>query len=427
MIDRDPTPPAERKQIDGRWVVAAMLLGYFALVGVMAHFVGYKKAWTHVGVPGLQPVFADLRVITAAADSDRDGYNALVESPRDHWKRPMDYPRVWLLPLQAFNLGQEATAALGFALAAAFFACVFWFMGRVSVGQGVLWGLLLCAPSTMMAVERGNNDLVIFVLLALAVIFLRRKEASAWVAYGLVGLCAVLKLYPICAFMLAWRETPRRTLTIFAVAALLFGGYLYGIRADLHTLRTTVPRARGVAYGARVYFDFIARHEEPMGTSSPMPVVAALAAISLAVLARLRIPGPAPLSRTEADGLMVGGALYVSTFVVNSNFNYRLIMLLLAVPALWRLSRSEALFYRRLGGTLLGSMVVGWFLSQLPIGEAFFTKEAANWIVFVGMTFLLGQFLPLPSALGEARGVSVWRREGGQNPVELAENFGTGG
>ncbi len=409
MIDGPPLP---RSRLDGRWIVAAMLLGYFVLLAARIPTRGYAGAWEPLGVPALSPSFADLRVITAGGDSYRAGYNPLVNNPADFWKRPMDYPRVWLLPMMAFGIHQADTVPLGVALAVAFVACTLVFMGRITPGQGVWWGFLLCAPSTMLAVERGNNDLVIFVLLVCALLLLRRGRAIAsWVAFLAVGACAVLKLYPVFAFMLAWRETPRRALLILAVAAVAFGVYLHGTRDDLRALRTAVPRAWGVAYGSRVYFDWLAASDEPSGTALwELPVLAVVAGIGIAGFGRVRVPGPAPLARAEADGLMVGGALYLGTFILNSNFNYRLVVLLFTVPALLQLRGSREIFYRRLGTTLLVALAVGWWFSAVLLVEAFLIKELANWLVFVGMAFLLFQFVPLPTGSGVAGGLPVWRR-----------------
>lgn len=400
MTDDSQTHPASPQKMDGRWLVVAILLGYGVLLSVLIHFFGYHQGWLCVGVPSLQPVFADLHVVTAGVDSLRAGFDPLQINPADAWFRPMNYPRAWLALMLAFDIHQGQTFVLGLVLAVAFLGSVLLFMGRVDGWQGAYWGLLLCTPAITLAVERGNTDLVVFVLLALTLLALRRDIVRPWAAYLVVFACAILKLYPIGAFMLAWREKPRRALTILTLAGLAFAVYLYATRQDLQFIRKSTPHPYGVSYGCQVLFDWLAGGKKLTGILAAMPVLTTLAAVSTAAWARTRLPRPTPLPRADADGLMVGGAMYAVTFILNINFNYRLVVLLFTVPALLRLHRSEPVFYQRLGSLLLASIGVGWLLSQMPLREAFLIKEAANWIVFAGTVFLLFQFLPWPARRG---------------------------
>ena len=393
-MDGPTAPHREPGRLDGRWLIVVALAGYFALLAAFIHSSDYVAAWNRFGVPGVEPFFSDLRGITTAGDSYRAGYDPLVSNPQDPWHRPMNYPRVWLLPLMALGIHQDHTNALGFGLAIFFYVSVFSFIGRIGLRHGVWWAALLCAPPTMLAVERGNNDLFILGLLALAVTALRQETIRPWIAYLAVGLCAVLKLYPIAAFMLAWRETPRRAVAILAVAGLAFTVYLGMTRGDLHTINAVVPHSVWMSYGSGVYFHWLSPPGEPDGLPWYCPTLAVVMTFALACCLCARFPGPVPLRRAEADGLMIGGALYAATFVLNTNYNYRLIVLLLTVPALLQLLESGTAFYRWLARTLLVSLVVGWWLSPRLEMTPFFIKEGMNWIVFAGMFFLILQFLP---------------------------------
>ena len=332
MIDGAQFPRVALQKLDGRWLTVAILLGYGALLAVLIHFLGYQRGWLCLGVPGLQPVFADLHGVTAGADSLRAGFDPLQINPADYWFRPMNYPRAWLALMLAFDIHQDQTWIVGTVLAAAFLGSVLLFMGRVDRWQGAYWGLLLCTPAVTLAVERGNTDLVIFVLLTLTLLALRRDIVRPWAAYLVVFACAILKLYPVGAFILAWREKPRHTLTILTLAGLAFAVYLYATRQDLQFIRQSTPHPYGVSYGCQVYFDWLAGGKKLEGVLAAMPMLTTLAAVGMAALARTFVSRPTPLPRLEADGLMIGGAMYAVTFILNVNFNYRLVILLFAIP-----------------------------------------------------------------------------------------------
>ena len=399
-MDISPTIRPIRPSWDGRWVIAALLLAYFVLLAATMQTTGYYHAWRMLGVPGLKPLFADLRDITSSADSARLGYDPLVKNPENPYQVPLDYPRLWLAGAVFLGIHQTDTVWLGFALAGAFYACLFFFVGRISAWEGAYWGVLLCAPPVMLAVERGNNDLVIFMLLAAGLLALRRSGARPWPAYAMIGLGGLLKLFPIVAFMLAWREKPRRALAILAAAAAVFALYLYATRADLRAINAAVPRALASSYGSRIYFYGVADHYPEDVPSLVWTVLAVLAMGVVAGLARLRLPKPATLRPAETDAMLVGGSIFAATFIVGSNYNYRLVMLLFALPGLLRLAGGGVGPHRLLARAMLLAIATGWLCATCETpSPLFFVKEAANWTVFGGTLFLLAQHVPLPSSL----------------------------
>jgi hypothetical protein len=91
----------------------------------------------------------------------------LRKNPTDPLHRRMNYPAVWLLIVEAFRMNEEENFSLFcFGMIFAFFACASRRLYRFPYrfpSPIFLLGLLL--SSTMLAIERGNNNLLIFVLL----------------------------------------------------------------------------------------------------------------------------------------------------------------------------------------------------------------------------------------------------------------------
>ena len=381
--------------LDGRWVALGCIAVYFTALFVIRHFLlDRQEAWKILGVPGMNPSFLDARGIIAAATSAREGFDPILNNPYDPLLRPANYPHLWYWPLLVFNIHNNSATKLGVGLALMFYACVMLFLGKVRLREGFIWGFFLCAPPTMLAVERGNNDLVIFILLSIALIARRFSAVLVAISYSLVSLCAALKLYPFTVFCLATREKSRTAWIISTTASLACITYLYLIREQIKYINKVLPHPYMYAYGYRVLTDQCNAYTHeiiPWFT----PVLAILVVFVLAGWMRVHAPSLPEMPQLMVDSLMTGSILYVFTFALNSNSNYRMIFLLFTIPALLHLSEGKT-SYRSLAKVMLGCMSVGWALSCQMLSVIFFIKETANWTVFAGMTFLWLECLPFP-------------------------------
>ena len=177
-------------------------------------------AWNAYGVDHRSPAFLDLRVVTAGADAAREGLDPIAENPHDPLRRPMNHPRVWTL-LRHVGLAERHTVPLGFCLTAAFLATVLTMVGRLTIAEAIFYAVLVCSPAALMAVERGNVDVLLFCLLIAAAALAMRPRARL-LGYALVFLCAVLKLFPVFGFALALREKLRAGIAVLATAGAAF-------------------------------------------------------------------------------------------------------------------------------------------------------------------------------------------------------------
>ncbi|HLP00539.1 MAG TPA: glycosyltransferase 87 family protein, partial [Opitutaceae bacterium] len=184
-----------------RWLLGCLLLGGLLLAGLAATR-GYKHAWDAWGIQASDTPFLDLQVVTAGAESRALGFDPLHENPRDPLRRQLNYPRVWQ-SLAHLGVERRHTTALGIGVVAAFLAAVVVFPRRLARGAALGLGALLLSPAVMLALERGNIDLVLFVVAALALFAARRSTVAAT---GLLLVGFGLKLYPVCGAALLLRE-----------------------------------------------------------------------------------------------------------------------------------------------------------------------------------------------------------------------------
>ena len=167
---------------------------------------------------------------------------------------PADELPASVSPAGAAWLGQRETVWLGSLLIVAFFACVFAWIGVVTTLEGVVFAALLCSPAVMLAVERGNNDILIFCLLIVALGLLKEHGKARSLAYMAIGAASILKFYPIVAVASALRERPKRAILVLSLVLGTFAAYIALTWKDVELISAAVPHSDSISYGRSVLF-----------------------------------------------------------------------------------------------------------------------------------------------------------------------------
>lgn len=295
-------------------------LAFLAICGAVAAGIalaGWRETWSLFGFRPLVPVFADLRTVQAGLVAAAQGLDPQLTNPGDPWGRTMNYPAVWLEIGRLLHWRSEtAYLASIAALAGAWLACCldllrrypsWWLLGVIVSGAGAL------------LVERGNNDMAVFVLLYGAAL-----AAGRWPAALLVPAATLLKVYPVVA--LGAQVRSRRVLI---AAAALAGTALALLLPQLAAIRAGTPASLANSYGAAISAAVLARHGLVL---APLALAAATVAggLALSALAPPLFRGKA--GRREQALFLTGAAIFLATFVAGTNFDYRLASLAFCVP-----------------------------------------------------------------------------------------------
>jgi hypothetical protein len=334
---------------DGRILAAVALACYFLLVGLPRALWGVN-IWPNLGVPAAPTLFFDTRVVTAGLECRRLGWDPLTNNPCDPMARPLNYPRIWLL-LRWLGLNQSHTDLLGVIFVAAFLFALALLVGRLTLGEGVVGAVALCSPAVMFGIERGNTDLVVFALLAWAIIVWRRAGAHSPTMSPLITLfAAILKIFPLFALP-AYVVIRRRHAAVAALIGIgVFVLYAFVFRHDFSANFRTTPQSQYYMFGARilpstVYHYLVAGH----WAASPIvkqliaviPIVVALPILWLA--GRRRLPD-SDLAASEWRRLsfFMGALLFLGPFALGNSWDYRLVFTLLMLPQLFAWARDPA-------------------------------------------------------------------------------------
>ena len=400
---------------DGRVVLLAAIALYVAVIAAGRRVWGVDL-WPLLGVPSGPSLFFDARNLTSAWECQRLGYDPLYESPCDPQGRPLMYLRPWLL-LGVFGLGQSHTLVLSVVLVGAMFLTFSALVERVPAGTGIVLAIAACSPAVMFAVERANMDIALFSVVALSVLLWRAFPSPARVLSPvLVLLAATAKLYPVFAlpaFVIARsRLASRAALSSMTVFVL----YLLYSRRDVAHVAEIATQGEHFSYGSRILLAHLYHQVGADRWAGPaalkqllavVPIGAIAAVIAVRIHRRMAAPPDAAIARPSLVAFNAGAFIFLGTFAIANNFDYRLTFLLLTLPQLVAWVRSPGHRLSSLAGaTLVMTLVLLWVgaLSQ----SLHLWDELASWAVACLLIATVAATLPrLDAARGTTSGRSA--------------------
>ena len=359
--------------VDGRWIAAAAVGLYF--VGVAVARAGWDvDLWRALGVPSAPFLFFDTHNLTAAGECIQRGLDPFLDNPCDAHDRPWNYSRLWL-GLAWLGMDDSWRVALGVGHVAAFLGTAWWLVGRLTAGQGVVVALLAVSPAFMLAVERGQADLVVFALVALAAVAWRAGATGQAAQPAPVLLASMLKLFPAVALVAAVLSRHARSAVAAVVAGVVFVGWFLANLDEMQLISERAPQGLVYSYGARILVGHVARRlvDVEVGGGWARQVVAAgvlvLIAAGVVLWVRRSAAWHAPAGTGPVgwrlQAFHLGALIYVGSFAVANNWDYRLIFLLLVLPQVFAWLRDRDDPRRRLAAVAVPTVVVQCYLGAV--------------------------------------------------------------
>jgi hypothetical protein len=360
--------------------------------------VGWDPIWRAFGItlmqPPHQPPFFDMHVINDYAACAWKGVDAY--APQACNMDSFNIPPAWLW-LGFLGLdGSDSSWLSVLVIIATAIVVVLLLRGR-SWPHGLIALGAVISPSVMMGVERGNLDLLILALVGSAALIY--EEGSVGRTCGAIAfLClgVVLKLIPMFCVSLAARFS--RHTFIFACATLALSLiYILSTMKYVFLIRRNVPTTFVLSYGYKAIFlgvDHIRSEAglSPIGladTWMPPATAAVVLMCAVVVAARsfhYRCEFCSVDKSTAGTAFLFGAGIYCGTFLLGTNYIYRLMFLLLCVPQLqdWQIRRYE-------GDKVVGVAELGLFVTVL--GVLWINGNANGHSIFLLLPQLLDWFL----------------------------------
>jgi hypothetical protein len=384
-------------------VVALGIVGAGVSLFALGQVVGWDPIWRAIGVTPLQPPFADMHVINdyaACAWKGVDAYSLQHACSGANFNIPPTWLWVGFLGVDGSDSSWLSVAII--------FATVIvmvlllqgrsWYHGVIALGA-------IISPSVMMGVERGNLDLLILALVgSAALIYEEQRLGRAYGAIAFLGVGIALKLFPMFCISLIARFS-KQTFIFACITATLSLIYLALAIDYVFLIRRNVPTTFVLSYGYKTIFlgmDHMRGEAglSPIGLANTW-VPAATAAVVLICAATVAMYSFrdrrefCSIDKSAAGtAFLFGAGIYCGTYLLGTNFIYRLMFLLLCVPQLldWQVRiaechKSAGLAELGLFATVLGVL----WLNGNANGHSTFLllPQLLDWFLFFCMATVL--------------------------------------
>jgi hypothetical protein len=264
-----------------------------------------------------------------------------------------------------------------------------------SAGQCLFFIAATVSTTVIYALERANNDVVIFLLMVCGGVLLAGSRLLRLAAYMVFLLGGLLKFYPLALLMLAMRERWRTACAVVAIFGIAVLGLWWLYDREITMVLGNLPQ---VSY----YADSISARNLPLGLARLFPPTTLISAEFLGVVIFLilfvyaMILAVKIFRALESDGrslegwppetafLLIGAILLTGCFFTAENISYRGIFLLLVVPGLVNFrDRAAAPGIRRLFGFALAIILVLMWEQRLGLALKYAFADSINPIVTI--------------------------------------------
>jgi len=389
-----------KQSIDGRIIIVMLFVAYCSIFLVVKGYTNFTVASLAVmGMPAKQPSFSDLRVIQAASHSLQDKLNPYKNNPYDPWKRTYNYPPIWI-----YLLGQFLTPSniyiFGIVMIIAFVVTVFIFIGHIPISNGFYYAVVVVNPVTFLLFERANIDIFIFILTTIYIYFLTfNRQKSVYYLLGLfLSFISILKLYPI--FCLSGVIQHKKTFyKLMLVTVFVFVVYLVSIANLLPLIAKNTPHTYTLSYGCAVLPMILnlalmdTGMHKLLTTITPYLTGLTLMAImtSVAIYYGLKHKKIEPNNDTIILlAFRIGVGLFIGTFALGNNWDYRLVVLILTVPQLIEWRRNQIFNTSFISSVLaIIPVLMNWMMiSSEHRYNTLIIKQLVSWYLVVSLIYI---------------------------------------
>jgi hypothetical protein len=402
MSNHDPGA-SER---DWRWIIVLAVVCYGALIAIGSLCGGREasqKLLQVLGVPALDHPFMDIRGVAGWCESFAAGKDPLVETtyisiPGE--KPILDYRMNYsplVLMFRFLGLNQRYAPAWASLLALLYAASLLCLCGRCTLQQAFLWGILILSPLSVMVVERGNLDMLLFALL-IAALLLRKYPYVASAAILVAGL---IKFFPIGALSAVWRAEGKKNRVTVLLCTIMFLIFILFLRSRLGLIGGSLTGQYQSAFGCGVVADLLEHYgilaSGNYGVSRGALVLLAVTLLSITSVCGFRSK-KAPLRHVNSERLQYAFFLtapfMLGLFVLGNQMDYKWIFFLPMVPLMLELLESPLAVESRVSKIwLVGVLTYSYwtFFSDEGSLRNALLKQVVMWGVMLLSAFLLGR------------------------------------
>ena len=391
---------------DWRWILILVVVCYATLMGAAGAIGGKgtaQRLLQVMGVPALEHPFMDIRGVAGWCEASARGQNPAIEAiyitfPGEKPVRDfqMNYSPL-ALSLGYLGLDQMHIGAWALFLALLYTASLWFLSGSCTLRQAGVWSLLILSPASVLVVERGNLDILLFALIVTALL-LRKHPFAASAAILIAGL---IKFFPVGALSAVWREGGKRNRAAVILGAILFLAFLFFLRSRLGMIGSSLTGQYQSSFGCGVMADLL-RHYGIIGEDNYDSIRRALTVLGIALLSlagsfgflngKMRERGA--LSGRMQYAFFLTAPFMLGLFVLGNQMDYKWIFFLPMVPAIFELLEYPDDVEVQISKIWMGGILIysywTFFSDEGSLRNALL-KQVVMWGVMIVTAFLAGR------------------------------------
>jgi hypothetical protein len=285
------------------------------------------------------PPFADMATITYSVDAFRAGVDPYIATEFDPYNRVYNYPKLWIYIFDYLNLNGDKTYIIAMLSITLYSILLLKHLNSCNLNkkQTILLSILLLSPVHFLLLERANGDLYIFMACIISFGLLKYNNTLfRYVSLLLILFAFSLKLYPIVLMVpfLLRIEQKKHFIICLLVFLIYLPIYLYFNFDILKLISQNTPQVTYLSYGRRVIFQKFIEDKFLITILSTIFSIACLA-VTLLITSTKRnsvFIDNAVHNDYKTSIFIAGSLIYLFTFMLGNNFEYRLIFLFLCLP-----------------------------------------------------------------------------------------------
>ena len=316
----------------------------------------------------------------------------------------INYPSIWWKSLYFFEVSYEYAKYIFIFIIFSFLIglCLILPNANYSLLFAVFIGVL--SPAVLLGIERGNIDLFMFFWIAVAITLIQKQNISQ--KYSLFACLSILigfllKLFPIFSWIIMLKLHHKKFVVYTIVMLIFCGFYTIFNFSEILLIHKNTPKPTGsVAYGMNVFqmtLDGSSEYKKFALFFKYLSYLSVFLIFCFSFLFKKKL-----LIRKNTinfDSFRAGASVYIGTFLLGNNYDYRLMFLLFTIPQLFLwITSSDHRFLSVISFLILGMIYFSLYelllYKIIPSHLSFLLNEMATWFIFFSFVFLIIVTLP---------------------------------
>lgn len=291
------------------------------IVTLAIYIKDWKSVWRYLGVPSLSPTMVDLHAIGGATLSYLDGHDPHYFNPGDPKGRLFTHPNIWTKIGDYLSLNENFNLYIFGAFMIFLYLCINLFL--LQKNQSIVLLFAMISYPAFFAIERGQNDLLIFSMVFIGLNLNRKfRFIALWLA-------TILKIYPIFVFS----RYVQKNLVILLPLSIGLLTLLMNIN-EILIISDISPKTYWSSFGVGSMNIFFKEYIFNNNSLLYALVISSTAVCYIYLNKNFDKFYTINLNYKNDSIFFAGLSIYVGLFFFTSSYDYKLIFLILCIPYL---------------------------------------------------------------------------------------------